>query len=103
MGQTVNYSRGVSKVGARRGKVSNLRSFSLNFLQDRAIGGLAESTVQTGLLIIRKSGRESLRAVVESVTKWLMNALNGVVLSHKYALECRGTRSRMSSHENWLV
>lgn len=82
--------------------MSNLRCFSLNSLQDRAIGSLAESTVQTGLFIIRKSGRESLWAVVESVTKWLMNTLNSVMLSHEYALESRGTRSGMSSHENWL-
>lgn len=64
---------------------SDLSSFSFEPFHHGIICRIGESTVQTFLcmLIACESAREALRTVVECITKWLMDTLDSVSLSHE--------------------
>ena len=64
-------------------KGSDLRSFTLNSIQNGLESRLAETALNTGLFIIRESLAQPLRAVVEGVPEWLVDTLDGVSLGHE--------------------
>jgi hypothetical protein len=60
-----------------------LGSFTLDSVQHRLVGRLAEPAVQTGLFIIGESGAEPLGTIVKGIAKRLMDALYRITASHK--------------------
>ena len=55
----------------------------INLVNDSLIGRLTEAASDPQLLVILETGAETLRAVVEGVAEWLMNALE-VGTSHEH-------------------
>ena len=53
---------------------SDLSTLFLDSVQACAIGRLGEATVEPGLLIILVSQTQPLRAIIEGITKWFVDA-----------------------------
>lgn len=64
-------------------KGSDLRSFTLNSIEHRLERRLAETTLDTGLLIILKSVTQPLGTVVKGIPKRLVDTLDSVPASHE--------------------
>lgn len=64
-------------------KGSDLGCFSFNSLQHGEICRLAEAAVHASLFVVFETVGETLRAIVEGVTKRLMDTLDGGALSHE--------------------
>lgn len=62
---------------------SDLSTLFLDSVQDGAKGRLGKATVEPGLLIMLVSRTQSLGAIIEGITKWFVDALEGVALRHK--------------------
>lgn len=65
-------------------KRSDLRSFALNSIQHGLEGGLAETALYAALFVVRKSLTESLGAIVEGITKRLVDTLDGIPAGHEH-------------------
>jgi hypothetical protein len=67
----------------RKEQGSDLRSFTLDSIHHGLVSRLTEAALYASLLIVGKSGAQSLWTVVKSITKWLMDTLNGIPTSHE--------------------
>lgn len=61
----------------------DLRVILVDLIEDSLVGGFAEATLLPGLDVVFEPGAESFWAVIESITKRLMNTLYGVSTSHE--------------------
>lgn len=64
-------------------KGSDLRSFTLDSIQNSLESRLTETTLDAGLFIIRKSGTQPLGTVVKSVPKRFVDTLDRIPASHE--------------------
>ena len=71
------------EVCCRRQGKSDLSTLLSNLFQDCAKGGLGKATVKPGLLIVFVSRTQSLGAIIEGITKWFVDAFEGVAPSHE--------------------
>lgn len=69
-------------MGSRR-EGPNLRIGLVDLIEDGLVGGLAEAATLPGLQIVFESGAESLGAIIESISKGLMDTFYGVSTSHE--------------------
>ena len=81
--QLMRGKREKEKKEEKERKRSDLLGFTLDPLQHRVEGRLAKPAIQPGLFVVCESLAESLGAVVEGVTKRLVDTLDVFPTSHK--------------------
>ena len=62
---------------------SDLSAFCLEPIEDRLICRIIESAIDSRLLVVFKSGTESLNAIIEGVTKRLVDAFQSITTGHE--------------------
>lgn len=61
----------------------DLRVVLVDLIENGLVRGFAEATLLSGLQVVLESGTESLRAIIEGISKRLVNTFYGVSTSHE--------------------
>lgn len=61
----------------------DLRVIFVDLIEDRLVGGISEATIFPGLYVMFESCAEPFGAIIESISKGLMDTFYGVSTSHE--------------------